>query len=132
MTTASQLKEIIVCFQSQKQLATLNNIQALLKSLLIDLRARNFMHAKTSLRARCAHARHRARNLASPVKYSFLMVLKSLLKKLRCILQFFLSVKEFDFKYLFLNLDRLMISLCKFFCHKRCLQSYKMPQYISF
>ena len=54
MTTASQLKEIIICFQSQKQLATLNNIQVLLKSVLIDLRAR------------CVHARHRARNLASP------------------------------------------------------------------
>ena len=33
---------------------------------MIDLRARNFVHAKTSLCARCAHTRHRARNLSSP------------------------------------------------------------------
>ena len=39
-------------FQTQKQLAKLNNIQVLLKSVLTDLRARNFVHAKTSLRAR--------------------------------------------------------------------------------
>ena len=56
----------IICFQTQKQLTTLNNIRVLLKSVLIDLRARNFVHAKTSLRARCVHARHRARNLLSP------------------------------------------------------------------
>ena len=37
----------IICFQSQKQLATLNNIRVLLKSVWIDLRARNFVHAKT-------------------------------------------------------------------------------------
>ena len=47
----------MVCFQTQKQLATLNSIRVLLKSVLIDLRARNFVHAKTSLRAR-----HPARN----------------------------------------------------------------------
>ena len=34
---------------------------------------------------------------------------------------FFLSVKDLDFKYLLLNLDRFIISLCKLFCHKRCL-----------
>ena len=34
--------------------------------VLTDLRARNFVHPKTSLRARCVHARHRARNLSSP------------------------------------------------------------------
>ena len=56
----------IICFQTQKQLAALNNIRVLLKSVLIDLRARNFVHAKTSLRASCVHARHRARNLSSP------------------------------------------------------------------
>ena len=44
----------------------LNNVRVLLKSVLIDLRARNFVHAKTSLRARCVHARHRARNFSSP------------------------------------------------------------------
>ena len=58
----------IVCFQTKKQLATLNNILVLLKGVLIDLhlRARNFVHAKTFLRARCVHARHRAHNLSSP------------------------------------------------------------------
>ena len=34
--------------------------------VLIDLRARNFVHAKTYLRRRCVHARNRAPNLASP------------------------------------------------------------------
>ena len=42
----------IICFQTQKQLATLNNIQVLLKGVLIDLRARNFRHPKTSLHGR--------------------------------------------------------------------------------
>ena len=57
----------IICFQTQKQLAKLNNIQLLLKSVLIDLRGRNFVRAKIFLRARCLHARNRARNLSSPV-----------------------------------------------------------------
>ena len=56
----------IICFQTKKQLATLNNIRVLLKGVLIDLRARTFGHAKTFLLARCVHARHRARNLSSP------------------------------------------------------------------
>ena len=43
------------------------NIRVLLKGVSTDLRARNFVHAKISLRARCAHARYRARNLSSPV-----------------------------------------------------------------
>ena len=43
----------IICFQTKKQLTTLNNIRVLRKGVLIDLRARNFVHAKTSLRARC-------------------------------------------------------------------------------
>ena len=42
----------IICTQTQKQIATLNNIRALIKSVLTDLRARDFVHAKTSLRAR--------------------------------------------------------------------------------
>ena len=46
----------IICFQTQKQLATLNNVRVLLKGGLIDLHARNFAHAKTSLRARCMHS----------------------------------------------------------------------------
>ena len=59
----------IICFQTQKQLTSLNNIRVLLKSVLTDLRARNFVRVKTSLRARYVHARHRARNLSSPVFY---------------------------------------------------------------
>ena len=56
----------IIYIQTQKQLANLNNIPVLLKSALTDLRARNFMHTKTSLRAHCMHAHHHARNLPSP------------------------------------------------------------------
>ena len=56
----------IICFQTQKQLATLNSIGVLPEGVLINLRARNFVHMKTSLRARCAHARNRPRNLSSP------------------------------------------------------------------
>ena len=56
----------IICFQTQKQLATLINIRELLKSVLIDLRARNFVNAKTSLHARYTHARNCTRNLSSP------------------------------------------------------------------
>ena len=53
----------IIYIQTQKQFATLNNIRGLLKNALIDLRARNFVHVKTSLLERCAHARHRPRSL---------------------------------------------------------------------
>ena len=76
MKTASQLKEImnvrscvpnIICFQTQKQLAKLNNIWVLLKSVLIDLRASNFVHTKTSLHAHGVHARNCVHNLSSPV-----------------------------------------------------------------
>ena len=49
-----------------KQLNTLNNIRALLKGVLFGSHACNFVHARISLRARCMHARHRARNLLSP------------------------------------------------------------------
>ena len=38
----------IICIQTQKQLATLNNIRVLLKSVLTDLRAHIFVRAKTS------------------------------------------------------------------------------------
>ena len=55
----------IICFQTQKQFNTLNNIGILLKGVLIDLRACNFVHVKTYLRARCIHTRHRACNLSS-------------------------------------------------------------------
>ena len=58
----------IFCFQKQKQLANLNNIQVLLKSVLIDLCACNFVHTKTSLCAPCMHTRHRMCNLSSPRK----------------------------------------------------------------
>ena len=44
---------------------TLNNIGVLIKGVVIDLRVRNFVHAKISLRARCAQARHRVRSLSS-------------------------------------------------------------------
>ena len=64
----SDLVVLNICIQTQKQLNTLNNFWVLLKSVLIDLRARNFMHAKTSLHASCMHACHRAHNLLSPVK----------------------------------------------------------------
>ena len=37
------------------------------KGVLTDLRARNFVHAKTSLSARCVHVPHRVRNLLIPV-----------------------------------------------------------------
>ena len=57
----------IICFQAQKQLAALSNIRVLLKSVLIDLRARDCVHTKTSWHARCVHGRPRARNLLSPV-----------------------------------------------------------------
>ena len=39
---------------------------------MIDLRAHNFVHVKTSLRARCMHARNRAHNLSSP-SFNFLV-----------------------------------------------------------
>ena len=54
---------------SGTKLNTLNNIGALLKGVLFDLRARNFVHASISLRGRCVHAHHRARNLSSPASY---------------------------------------------------------------
>ena len=56
----------VICIQTQKQLTNLSNIRTLTKSVLTDLRARNFVHDKTSLRARCVHARHRACNLLRP------------------------------------------------------------------
>ena len=56
----------IICIQTQKQLATLNNFWVLLKSVLIDLGAHNFVHMKTSLHACCMHTCHRAHNLLSP------------------------------------------------------------------
>ena len=64
----------IICFRTKKQLATLNNIRVLLKGISIDLRARNFVHAKTFLRARCVYARHRARNLSSPASFAYIYI----------------------------------------------------------
>ena len=46
----------IICLQTQKQLASLNNIRVLLKSVLTDLHVRNFVRAS-----------HRTRILSSPV-----------------------------------------------------------------
>lgn len=69
-----------------KNCNTLNNIEAPLKDVLFDLRARNFVRAITSSFARCAHARQRARNLLSPVTsiiyaiqifHAFLLTVKS-------------------------------------------------------
>ena len=57
----------IICFQTKKQLATLNNIQVLLKGVLTDLRARYFVYAKTFLHTRFIHTLHHACNLLSPV-----------------------------------------------------------------
>ena len=56
----------IICFQTQKQLTTLNNIRVLLKGILIDLHAHNFMHVKTFLHTRCPLARRGARSLLRP------------------------------------------------------------------
>ena len=36
----------VICFQTQKQLTTLQNIGVLLKGVLIDLHARNFVYAR--------------------------------------------------------------------------------------
>ena len=57
----------IICIQTQKQLATLNNIRVQLKIVLTDLRAHIFVYTRTSLYARCMHIRHHVRNLSSPV-----------------------------------------------------------------
>ena len=64
----------IICVQTQKKLTTLNNVGVLVKSVLIDLRASNFVHAKIYIPVCCVHARHRGRNLSSPmfVKHSVL------------------------------------------------------------
>ena len=56
----------ITYFQTQKYLTTLNNIEVLVKKVLIDLSARKFVHVKTSLRARCMHTCHHACNLSRP------------------------------------------------------------------
>ena len=69
----SQLKEIMnvrfYCteYYLLSDTKTTRNLKLLQrKSVLIDLWARNFVHANTSLRARWAHGGHRARNLSSP------------------------------------------------------------------
>ena len=56
----------IICFQTQKQFTTLNNIGVLVKDVLIDLRAHNSMHVKNSLHAGCMYARDHACDLLSP------------------------------------------------------------------
>ena len=52
------------------------------------------------------------------LKYSFLVFLKSFLPNYVVYCSCFLWVKDLDFKYFFLNLDRFIISLCKFFIIK--------------
>ena len=42
------LCQILFAFREKKQLTTLNNIRVLLKGVLTDLHACNFVHAKTS------------------------------------------------------------------------------------
>ena len=59
----------IICFQTQKQLTTLNSIGVLLKRVLIDLCAYNFVHAKTSSHAHCMHTCNHMQNLSSAVMY---------------------------------------------------------------
>ena len=58
--------QIIIFFQTQKQLVTLNSTGVLLKGVLIDLCAHNFVHAKTSLHAHCIHTRNHACNFSGP------------------------------------------------------------------
>ena len=90
--TASQLKETMnissYCAEyylvlDTKQLTTLKNIIVLLKGFLIDLRAFNFVHAKTFLPACCVHARHLAYNLSSPALtgYFSISLMEDLFKK---------------------------------------------------
>ena len=57
----------IICFQTQEKPATVNEVRVLLEGVLTDLCARNFVHAKTTLRACCVYARHCACNLSSSV-----------------------------------------------------------------
>ena len=54
----------IICFRTQRQLATLNNIVVLLKSVLTDLRACSFMHPKPL----CVTVRATSRALKSILK----------------------------------------------------------------
>ena len=60
-------------YSDTEKLATLNNFLALLKSVLIDLCECNYLHGKTSLRARWIHACHSVRNLSSPEMFSIPM-----------------------------------------------------------
>ena len=64
-----------IYFQTQKKLSTVNNIGVLVKSVLTDLRAHNFVHVKISLCAHCVHARHHAPNLLSPDSSQFTLIL---------------------------------------------------------
>ena len=64
----------IFCFQTQKQLPTLNNIRVLLKSVLIDY-VQVISCTRKPLRARCVHARHLARDLSSPDLVSIFLLL---------------------------------------------------------
>ena len=59
------LCQILFAFR-HKSNTTLNNMGVLLKDVLIHSHACNFLHTKTSLCARCMHARHCACNLSSP------------------------------------------------------------------
>ena len=45
----------IICIQAQKEPNTINNTGILRKGVFTDLFAGNFVHARTSLSARCVH-----------------------------------------------------------------------------
>ena len=98
----------IICFQTQKQLATLNNIQVLLKSVLINLHAHNFVQVKISLHACCMHTCHCAHNLASPEDGLFLCLSKKITKSILCCV--ILCMKYCDFKFSKLRLSEIKLT----------------------
>ena len=70
----------IICFQTQKQLPTLSSIGILLKGVLTDLRARNFVHAKTSLRAIC-RALLQQHQIILTIRFLTIFEIKTIMKK---------------------------------------------------
>ena len=110
----------IICFETQKQLSKLNNIWVLLKSVLIDLRARKFLDAKTSLRARCMHARNRMHNLSSPATKPNFLSNKLLLSHL--FLPFYHKIYLFFeptvFKILWKSYQKISWDYFKYHCEK--------------
>ena len=70
----------IICFWSQKKLITLNSIGILLKGVLIDLCAHNFMHVETSLCTYYLHAHHHVWNLLISFNNDCNKILKTIIK----------------------------------------------------